>query len=209
MPGRPGLWPVFRGWNWWTETNGKTSAGISEQWFFSSFTIPRGQSGKWNALLTDGKSGSIHLGDFPLRRITLPRKRRHNEEEIKDDDEMEAKLEDDDEDDEKEDDEDDDTIDLDQAEEEEDDDDDEEDDETEEFIGETVEVIERRKLFQSEAEDILENLTLEDYKEVLKDKDLNPILAPKLKKFLVEVINKGEVTSMDEAWESALERLQE
>ena len=34
-------------------------------------------------------------------------------------------------------------------------------------------------------------------------------LAPKLRKFLVEVIHQGEVDNMDDAWEEALERLEE
>jgi hypothetical protein len=138
----------------------------------------------------------------------LPRKRGHEEDEdLKDDDEMDGKESDDDED---EDDDDEDTIDLDKAEEEEEDDDDvDDDDEDEEDSGKTVEQIERQKLFQAEAEDILESLTMDDVREVLKENDLEITLASKLKKLLVEVVNEGEVVSMDEAWDEAIERLDE
>lgn len=138
----------------------------------------------------------------------MPRKRGHEEDEdLKDDDEMDGKESDDDED---EDDDDEDTIDLDKAEEEEEDDDDvDDDDEDEEDSGKTVEQIERQKLFQAEAEDILESLTMDDVREVLKENDLEITLASKLKKLLVEVINEGEVVSMDEAWDEAIERLDE
>jgi hypothetical protein len=141
----------------------------------------------------------------------LPRKRGHEEDEdIKDDDEMEDKKTVDDDDDD-EDDDDEDVIDLDKAEEEEDDDDDvdDDDDDDEADKGKSVEQIERQKLFQAEAEDVLESLTMDDVREVLKESDLEESLAPKLKKFLVEVINEGEVVSMDEAWEEAIERLDE
>ena len=115
-----------------------------------------------------------------------------------------------DDDDEDDDDDDEDTIDLDKAEEEEDDDDDvDDDDDDEEDKGKSVEQIERQKLFQAEAEDVLESLTMDDVREVLKENDLEVSLAPRLKKLLVEVINEGEVVSMDEAWEEAIERLEE
>jgi len=126
-----------------------------------------------------------------------------------DDDEIEDKAVKDD-DDEDDDDDDEDTIALDEAEEEEEDDDDvDDDDEDEEEAGKSVEEIERRRLFQGEAEEILENLTLEDVKEVLKENDLEEALASRLKKLVVEVINEGEVTSMDDAWDEAIERLEE
>jgi hypothetical protein len=139
----------------------------------------------------------------------LARKRGHDDdEEIRDDDEMDDK-ETDDEDDE-DDDDDEDTIDLDKAEEEEEDDDDvDDDDDDEEDTTKSVEEIERQRLFQTEAEDVLESLTLDDVREVLKEIDLEESLAPKLKKLLVEVINEGEVVSMDEAWDEAIERLEE
>ncbi len=140
----------------------------------------------------------------------MARKRGHEEDEdMVDDDEMDDEETGDEEEDEDDDDED--TIALDQAEEEEEDDDDvdDDDDDDDDAIGESVEDIERRKLFQNEAEDILENLTLDDVKEVLKENDLEESLAPRLKKLLVEVINEGEVSSMDEAWEEAIERLEE
>jgi hypothetical protein len=140
--------------------------------------------------------------------MPLARKRGHEEdEEIKDDDEMddEKTVEDDDEDDE----DDEDIIDLDKAEEEEDDDDVDDDDDEDEEKDKSVEQVERQKLFQAEAEDVLESLTMDDVREVLKENDMEVTLASKLKKLLVEVINEGEVVSMDEAWDEAIERLEE
>jgi hypothetical protein len=140
----------------------------------------------------------------------LPRKSRHEEDDdMKDEDEMEDKaVEDDDEDD---DDDDDDAIGLDEAEEEEEDDDDVDDDDEEEdgITGKSAEDIEKKRLFQAEAEDILENLTLEDVKEVLKDNEMDEALAPRLKKLLTKVVSEGEMTSMDDAWDEAMERLEE
>ena len=141
----------------------------------------------------------------------MAQKRGHeDEEEIKDDDEMEDE-ETDDEDEDDLDDDDEDTIDLDKAEEEEEDDDDvdDDDDDEEKSAGKSVEEIERRRLFQTEAEDLLENMTLDDVREVLKENEMEEALAAKLKKMLVEVVNEGEMTSMDDAWEEALERLEE
>lgn len=140
----------------------------------------------------------------------MARKRGHEEDpELMDDDEMDDKKPgDDDEDDEEDDDDDDeDTIGLDEAEEEEDDED--EEDEEEAPAGKSVEDIERRRLFQNEAEEILENLTLEDVREVLRENDLEEGLAPKLKKLLAEVINEGEMDNLDDAWDEALERLED
>ena len=138
----------------------------------------------------------------------MARKRGHeDDEEIVDDDEVEDEDVDDEEDDEDEDD-DEDTIDLDQAEEEEEDDDDDDEDE-EEATGKSVEDIERRRLFQTESEELLEHLTLEDVREVLRENDQDEALAPKLKKLLTEVINEGEVDNLDDAWDEALERLEE
>jgi hypothetical protein len=142
----------------------------------------------------------------------LPRKPRNEDsEDMRDDDEItERKSEDKEDDDDDDLDDDDDTIDLDSAEDEEDDDDDEDDDEDdEEAREESVETIERRRLFQAQAEDVLETLTMDDVKEVLKENELDVKLAPKLKKILVEVVNEGEVTTMDEAWEEAVERLED
>ena len=136
-------------------------------------------------------------------------KRRHEEdEEMLDDDEREKAVdEDEDEDD---DDDDEDTIALDEAEEEEEDDDDvDDDDDDDEDAAESVEDIERKRLFQIEAEEILENLTLDDVKEVLKENELEVGLASRLKKLLVEVINEGDVDNMDDAWDEAVERLEE
>jgi len=135
----------------------------------------------------------------------LPRKSRHEDEELEDDKPASSrKEEDDDEDD------DEDTIDLDTAEEEEEDDDDEDDeDDEEEAKVVSVDDLERRKVFQSEAEEILEHLTMDDIKEVLSENEQETSLAPKLRKFLVEVIHQGEVDNMDDAWEEALERLEE
>ncbi len=137
----------------------------------------------------------------------MPRKSRDEDEEIEDDKPASGRKDDDDDLD---DDDDEDTIDLDTAEEEEedeDDDDDEEDDEEAKVV--SVDDLERRKVFQSEAEEILEHLTLEDIKEVLSENEQETSLAPKLRKFLVEVIHQGEVDNMDDAWEEALERLEE
>jgi hypothetical protein len=143
------------------------------------------------------------------RRLTVPRKRRHEDDkELRDDDEIPEKDVEKEKDDDEEDDEDDeDTIGLDKAEEEEDDDDDDDDGEKG-FVAETVEEIERRRLFQTEAEDILENLTQADYVEVLKENEMDAKLAPKLKKILAEVIREGAMHDMDEAWDEAIERLE-
>ncbi|HET9870530.1 MAG TPA: hypothetical protein VFR02_08555 [bacterium] len=128
----------------------------------------------------------------------MARKSDHDEDELED-------LEDDFEDDDEDGDDEDDTIDLDSAEEEEEDDDDDEDDEEDD----SVESIEARRLFQSEAEEILEHLTLDDVTEVLRENDLEVGDAPKLRRFLQEVVAEGEVTTMEEAWEEALTRLEE
>lgn len=134
----------------------------------------------------------------------MPRKSRHEDEELEDDKPVSGrKEEDDDEDD------DEDTIDLDTAEEEEEDDDDDDEDDDEEAKVVSVDDLERRKVFQSEAEEILEHLTMDDIKEVLSENEQETSLAPKLRKFLVEVIHQGEVDNMDDAWEEALERLEE
>lgn len=138
-----------------------------------------------------------------------PKRRHEEDEEMLDDDEREKAVdEDEDEDD---DDDDEDTIALDEAEEEEDDDDDvdDDDDEDEKKTAESVEDIERKRLFQIEAEEILENMTLDDVKEVLKEYELEVGLASRLKKLLVEVINEGDVDSMDDAWDEAVERLED
>ena len=136
----------------------------------------------------------------------MPRKSRHEDEELEDDKPASGRKEEDDD----EDDDDEDTIDLDTAEEEEEDDDDEDDDDDdEEAKVVSVDDLERRKVFQSEAEEILEHLTMDDIKEVLSENEQETSLAPKLRKFLVEVIDQGEVDNMDDAWEEALERLEE
>lgn len=138
----------------------------------------------------------------------MPRKSRHENDELEDDQPASGRKDDDDDDDLDDDDED--TIDLDTAEEEEedeDDDDDEEDDEEAKVV--SVDDLERRKVFQSEAEEILEHLTIDDLKEVLSENEQETSLASKLRKFLVEVIHEGEVDNMDDAWEEALDRLEE
>ena len=139
----------------------------------------------------------------------MSRKRRHEEDkELRDDDEMsekDVKDEDGEEDDE----EGGEAVDLDSAEEEDEDDDDDDDDGEKGFVEETVEDIERRRLFQTEAEDVLENLTQADYVEVLKENEMDPKLALKLKKILAEVIREGEMDDMEEAWDEAIERLEE
>lgn len=141
----------------------------------------------------------------------MPRKSRHEDDEkLEDDDDAPGSRKSDDDDDDDLDDDDEDTIDLDTAEEEEEDDDDEEDDEDDEKKAVvSVDDLERRKVFQSEAEEILEHLTLDDIKEVLSENEQETSLAPKLRKFLVEVIHEGEVENMDDAWEEALDRLEE
>src|SRR5258708_5323609 len=103
---------------------------------------------------------------------------------------VEADEEDDDDDDLDDDDED--TIDLDKAEEEEDDDDVDDDDDDDEKAKDSVEEIERKRLFQAQAEEVLETLTMDDVKEVLKENEMDVNLAPKLKKALLEVVNEGE-----------------
>ena len=90
----------------------------------------------------------------------MPRKSRDEDEEIEDDKPASGRKDDDDDLD---DDDDEDTIDLDTAEEEEedeDDDDDEEDDEEAKVV--SVDDLERRKVFQSEAEEILERAEVEE-----------------------------------------------
>lgn len=140
----------------------------------------------------------------------MPRKSRHEDDEKLEDDDKPAGNSREDDDNEDEDDDDEDTIDLDSAEDEEDDDDDvDDDDEDDEEKAESVDDMERRKLFQAEAEEILEHLTLDDVKEVLSENEREVSLAPKLKKFLVAVIHEGEVDNMDDAWEEAMERLDE
>jgi hypothetical protein len=131
----------------------------------------------------------------------LPRKSRQEDDEKLEDDDAPGSRKNDDDDDLDDDDED--TIDLDTAEEEED----EEDEEKKAVV--SVDDLERRKVFQSEAEEILEHLTLDDIKEVLSENEQETSLAPKLRKFLVEVIHEGEVDNMDDAWEEALDRLEE
>jgi len=133
-------------------------------------------------------------------RMTLPRKSRNDDDdEMKEDDDREKDLADDEDDDDDED-----TIGLDEAEEEDDDDDEDEDEEDG-----SADDLERKRLFQGEAEEILENLTLEDVKEVLGENELDLALAPKLKKILGQVVAEGQLTTMDDAWDEALERLQE
>jgi hypothetical protein len=139
----------------------------------------------------------------------VPRKRRQEDDkELRDDDEVSEKDAEK-EDDEEGDDEEEGTVNLDKAEEEEEDDDDDEDEGEKGFVEETVEDIERRRLFQTEAEDILENLTQADYVEVLKENEMDPKLALKLKKILAEVIREGEMDDMEEAWDEAVDRLEE
>ncbi len=136
----------------------------------------------------------------------MARKGNHDEDEFEEEDDLDAAEEDDDDDDDL-DDEDDDTIDLDSAEKEEKEDDDDEDDDEDDKR--SVEKIEARRLFQGEAEEILEHITLEDVTEVLRENEMEVEDAPKLKRFLHEVVAEGEVVSMEEAWEEALTRLEE
>ena len=69
--------------------------------------------------------------------------------------------------------------------------------------------LEKKRLFLNEAEEAMESLSLDDIREVLKDNEMDPKLAPRLKKLLVEVVEEGKVFSMEEAWEEALDRLDE
>ncbi|HVM33354.1 MAG TPA: hypothetical protein VMU88_09495 [bacterium] len=136
----------------------------------------------------------------------MARKSNHDEDELEDDDDdLDAEDGDDDDFD---DEDDEDTIDLDSAEKEEKDDEDDDEDDDEED-GRSVEKIEARRLFQGEAEEILEHITLEDVAEVLRENEMDVEDAPKLKRFLHEVVAEGEVVSMEEAWEEALTRLEE
>ncbi len=135
----------------------------------------------------------------------MARKSNHDEDDIEDLDDDDAVAGEEDEDD----DDDEDTIDLDSAEKEEEDDDDDDDDDDEEEKNNSVEKIEARRLFQGEAEEILDHITLEDVTEVLRENEMDVEDAPKLKRFLHEVVAEGEVVSMEEAWEEALTRLEE
>lgn len=101
------------------------------------------------------------------------------------------------------------TLGLDEAEEEEDDEDDEEEDEDEEFVKDSVSSLESRRLFQHEAEEILENLSSDDVQEVLKDNGLDASHAGRLKKILSEVVEEGEMDHWEEAWAEAIRRLEE
>ncbi len=143
----------------------------------------------------------------------MPRKSRHEDnDEMNEDDDVRAggSRNNDDDDDDVDDDDDEDTIDLDTAEDEEEDDDDVDDDEDDDDDdADSVDDIERRRLFQVEAEEILEHLTLDDVREVLSENEMDVNLAAKLKKFLTEVVREGEVDNMDDAWEEAMERLEE
>ena len=139
----------------------------------------------------------------------MARKSNHDEDEFEEEDDLDAAEEDDEDEDDDDDldDDEDDTIDLDSAEQEEKDDEDDEDEDDDD--NRSVEKIEARRLFQGEAEEILEHITLEDVAEVLRENDMDVEDAPKLRRFLQEVVAEGEVVSMEEAWEEALTRLEE
>jgi hypothetical protein len=102
-----------------------------------------------------------------------------------------------------------DTLGLDEAEEEEEDEDEDEEDDEEEFVKDTVATLETRRVFQHEAEEILDNLTLEDVQEVLKDNEIEISHAGRLKRILTKVIEEGEMDNWEEAWEEAIDRLEE
>jgi hypothetical protein len=102
-----------------------------------------------------------------------------------------------------------DTLGLDEAEEEEKEDDDSDEDDDEEFVKESVATLESRRVFQHEAEEILDNLTQEDVQEVLRDNGLDADHAGRLKKILMKVIEEGEMDSWEDAWEEAIRRLEE
>jgi len=144
-------------------------------------------------------------GGSPVARKRRPSQDEESFDDVTDleDDEpkVRGKAKDDDEDD------DEDSVGLDEVEEDTDDEDEAAD--SEEDIGKSVEDLEKKRLFMSEAEEAMENLTLDDIREVLKDNDMDPKMASRLKKLLSEVIEEGEVASMEEAWEEALDRLDE
>ncbi len=136
-------------------------------------------------------------------------KRRHKNEFMDDEEPIEEEdLKDDEDEDEDEGLEEEETIDLEKAKKEEEDEEDDEEEE-EDVLGDTVADIERRRIFQHEAEDLLENLTLDDVRDVLKENGLDTDLASRVKKLLAEVISEGEVSSMDEAWAEAFERIED
>ncbi len=124
-------------------------------------------------------------------------KRRHEDDLNDDEESMEEEDDVEDEDEEEEDDEEE-TIGLDDAEDEEEDEDEDEDEKEE---GADTSDKDRKKLFQAEAEDFLENLTLDEVKEVLEENEMDEALAPRLKKLLIEVINEGDVDDLDDAWD--------
>jgi len=101
------------------------------------------------------------------------------------------------------------TLGLDEAEEEEEKEDDDEEDDEEEFVKDTVATLETRRVFQHEAEEILDNLTLEDVQEVLRENEIEISHAGRLKRILAKVIEEGEMDNWEEAWEEAVDRLEE
>lgn len=132
----------------------------------------------------------------------MPRKSRHeeDEEQVEEETAVEVVEEDDDADD------DEDTIGLDEAEKEEKGKPEPTDDED---PTESVEDLEKKRLFMIEAEEAMENLTLDDIREILKDNEMDPKLATRLKKLLSEVVEEGDVATMEEAWAEALDRIDE
>lgn len=88
-------------------------------------------------------------------------------------------------------------------------DEEDEDEDEDEDLEESVEELEQRRIFETEAEEILEHLTLNDYKEKLEEEEISSKYAGQLKRLLKQVIQDGAVLSMEDAWDEALERLQD
>jgi len=134
----------------------------------------------------------------------VPRKHRADDDDNMedDDDQVVGAAKEDDDDDE-------DTLGLDEAEEEESEDEESDEDDDDEFVKDSVATLESRRLFQHEAEEILENLTLEDVQEVLKDNEIDVKHAARLKRLLGQVVDEGELDKWEDAWEEAIGRLQE
>jgi hypothetical protein len=138
----------------------------------------------------------------------VPSKRRQDDDESMLDDDEKESVKDEDADEDGEEETEAETLNLEQAEEEEAEEE-EEDEDDEEFVEATVEDLARRRIFQTEAEETLESITLEEVKDVLKERGMEMSLASRLKKFLSEVIGDGEMESWEEAWQEAINRLEE
>lgn len=93
---------------------------------------------------------------------------------------------------------------------EEDEDEDEDEEEDGGFLDEEeIEEMDACRIFQEEAQEILEHLTMDEVREVLKERGFDPEHGPRLRQLLREVIDQGEVSSWEEAWDAALEALED